>query len=182
MDDLRIVESESLVSQSGCRSIPDPVPMHMRRRLVVLSAVGFQDEATSDDEVDPPDVRQFDLTFETHSEQVQTKAQKGLQAAVRIRAREIDEPATGRGNAPTDTREIGTTQLPLSERRLERSEEHLVARAAIAVHECVLDRSETESGPSFIAVDDAVARQVMAAPVSPIHTCTVSSPSITQRP
>lgn len=52
VDDLGVVEVQGLISQGGCRGIPDQILVALRWPVVVVLAVCLEDEQAFDDEVD----------------------------------------------------------------------------------------------------------------------------------
>ena len=102
MHDLGIVEAQRLVPESRGGGVAGEVAVAHRRGTVVLAAVDLDDESTVDNEVDAADTGDRDLRRELHAEDVETEAQEGFQAAVRVGTGEVHEPMRGPGQRGAD--------------------------------------------------------------------------------
>jgi len=84
VDDLGIVEVESLVTECGCRGIACQILVAHRLPLMVLPPIDLDDQPATHDEVHPADAIDVYLTCEHDSHQMKPQAEEGFETAAGI--------------------------------------------------------------------------------------------------
>ncbi|HEY1105390.1 MAG TPA: hypothetical protein VGE78_04515, partial [Agromyces sp.] len=174
MDDLRVVESKRHVPALGRGRISHQVLVPLRGRGrrcvttallqqideavdVVALAVGLEDEAITEYEVDPTDPVDHDLRAQFDAMSSQAQAQQRLEPAVGVPSGEVDQRAVPRRYFRAQSSHSSPVDQPLAHRRFERREEGLDATARERVGERVDDRALTQTRPTADPVQHACA-------------------------
>lgn len=124
---------------------------------MVGASIGFEDEAPFDDHVNTANAGDLDLRLHRDAEQVETKAEKRLESALGIAAREIDQPSRIAGKCSPDALARRRRQQPQVPRGLERDEEELGPVTGERVHKGVFERCDSEQETPRSVVRHAVA-------------------------
>lgn len=142
----------------------------MLRALVVLSAVGLDDQPPVDQEIDPTCSDHLRLC--THIPAEPSKAQPGqrLEPAVRVRTRERDEVPTRPIQCAAQPAQRASRQQPPPSSGLEGDEEGLGAAASVDLQQDPSDRRQREGRGrrSGIPMTDAVAVRARSRSVVPV--------------
>lgn len=142
VNDHGVVEPERAEPECHGGGIPHSITVaclaFMRR------TVGLEDETVADHEIHMANTRDVDLAHQRQPVPVEAQTQERLEAAVGVRAREVDEPPGAGGHVTSNplTRLIVEKSEP--QRGLQRREEALLAAASQDLEQTMDDADSTE--------------------------------------
>lgn len=129
------VEPKGRETEGRGDGVADEIPV--ATLAVVAAAVGFDDEAITDDDVDSSDARYRHLGEALDPEEVKPVADQGLEPAVSISPGDLDERSDAGGHRGPQPVELRAGQQPLPEGGFECAEERLRAGASRDLREAV---------------------------------------------
>ena len=104
VDDHRRIESQGQETEGGGHRVAHQVPVTIRP--IVGRAIGLHDETIADDEVDRAHAADRHLSLHRDAEEMEPKAEQGLEAGVRIAPSEVDQPALPAGKCTAQGRTL----------------------------------------------------------------------------